>query len=79
MTERQKSKLLPIGVVFILIGLILPFVTYKLAWSLEFEGESTMAILLIVAGVLALLLPVGIILAIVGFIKNRKAAREAAP
>jgi hypothetical protein len=72
----KKSKLLPVGLIFVIGGGILSFLVSKYAWSAEFEGESTLAILLLVSAVLALLVPVGIVLAVVGLIRNRRAKRE---
>jgi hypothetical protein len=71
--KARKSKLLPVGICFSILGVLLPIVIGKLAWSLEFEGESTRAIFLLLAAALAILLPLGVIFIIVGIIKNRKA------
>ena len=75
-TKANRSKLFPLGIWFIIIGLVLPIVVVKLAWGMEFEGESTRAVLLLISAVLGLLFPLGIIFTIVGFIKNRKTARQ---
>jgi hypothetical protein len=74
--KGRKSKLLPIGSSLALAGFVLSLAVYKYAWSAEFEGESTLAILLLLSAVLALLVPVGIVLAVIGLVRNKRARRE---
>ena len=75
-TKTNRSKLFPLGIWFIIIGFILPIVIVKMAWGMEFEGESTRAVLLLISAVVGLLFPLGIIFTIVGFVKNRKASKQ---
>ena len=68
-----KSKMLPVGIWFLVLGIILPIITTKLAWSIEFDIESARGLLLMLAGLLALLVPVGLVLIIIGIIRNKRA------
>jgi hypothetical protein len=78
-SAAKKSKMLPVGIWLSILGIVLPIVVSKLAWSIEFDIESARGLLLILAGVLALLLPVGIVLIIIGVVRNKKARSESAP
>jgi len=68
-----KSKMLPVGLSLLVGGLVLSPLVYRYAWAGEFDGESTVAVLLLLAALLALLVPVGIVLAVIGLVRNRKA------
>jgi hypothetical protein len=74
--KGRKSKLLPVGLCFVVVGIALSLFLYNYAWSAEFEGESTVAVLLLISAVMALLVPVGIILAVIGLVRNKRARRE---
>lgn len=76
--KQRTSKMLPVGLVLIGAGILLPILITKYAWSTEFEGESTLGLLLIFSVVLVILVPIGLVLAIIGVIRKKRARKQGA-